>query len=326
MGHFRAFQGARLQGAQAGEHFIFIARELRRRVDDAGDGGGIVGIGIQGNPAGIVHVVYLRAALIPIDPAAPGSIAGGGGHELGHAPIRVMQGDAFLHVHAGVHQAHTAFHALHLGAEHHGREVQHVHAHIQQRASRQFRAADALLVVDGIAQVGGEHPGRADGAGSQQLIQHAAHGHIAGPDGFGDQHAFFLGQGQGMLCLGGGGGKGLFAQYSLAMGYALLDLLPVVGVRSGDVDQIHAIVPEQLPIGAIGLGKALRLREGLCPGLIPGTHGIQFHLVAPGLHQPQGFGHLPGNIARTQDCHIGHPCILLFRLRPCFAKCRWKFP
>ena len=131
--------------------------------------------------------------------------------ELRHHSAGKAQGDRALRVHAGVQQNGGGVHLLDFISQHHERKVYGVDPYIRQCAAAQLRPEQTLLVGMRVAQVGGEGVYFAHHAPVQQPPESGGKGHVAGPNGLGEQQAAFFRQGEQLLCLGGGRGEGFFA-------------------------------------------------------------------------------------------------------------------
>ena len=212
----------------------------------------IILLTIERDPLWVVDVVHGQKTFGSADQAVSVTAAVHTGRKLRHASIRIMEGEAFVQVNAPVRQHGAGFRELKIVAEKHGAEVERIDAHIQQRASGKRRIYNAGHMSDGVVQAGFEQTWRSDGAGSDDLIDDSAGGHVARPDGLGDEKVLFPGQREHLAGLRGIGGEGFFAQDSLAVMETELHMFRVMGVRRGDIDEIDLRIPNHLLIGAIG--------------------------------------------------------------------------
>ena len=187
----------------------------------------------------IVDVIDRQDALRAVDDAAPVRIEGDGCHQLRHFAIAVEISDVLRTVNARTELLHAAFNAHNVVAEHHRREIQRIHAHVQQCAARQFRLANTLLVLHIIRQIGGQEPRLTDFAGRDDVRNHPPRGHIARPDGFCDVHPRRFRFLQDFFRLLRVCRKRFFAQHRLSRRDALANLLRVMAVWRGDINQLH---------------------------------------------------------------------------------------
>ena len=217
---------------------------------------------IDGGLLRVVDVVHHDVAFLARDDAL--TVVGTAGSELhhGHVAVGVAEGDALLDVHAVVVLHAVRLNVLDVGAEYHSGKVDGIDADVEQGASAQLGLGDAFLVGDGIAQVGRQHVRAADGTVEHQLADGVGEGHVACPDGFGDEHVAFLGQLQQCFGLAGVGREGLFAEHGLPVEDAQAGMLVVVGVGRGDVDQVDVRVGGQFFIRSAGFLEAPLLGEG----------------------------------------------------------------
>lgn len=306
VGHGGTLQPAVLNGAGRLQHLVFVAGQLGRAglaLDET------VVLVIDPQALGVVDVFHHHVAFGAVDTAEPVGHGGGGGSQHGGAAVLPGESDAVGHVHA-VLIFHTAALNAVRPAEHHFRKIQPVHAHVQQCAAGQFRHHDAPVLGDGVGQIGGEHFWLTNDAGGEGVADDGPHGLVAGPDGLRHQQPLGADIADGVVRLAGVDSEGLFTQDVLAEVGAKPHMAVVVGVRCGDVDEVHRRVREHLLIGAVGPLGAVPGSEGFGPCPVPGGNGVELYgVVAGGVQLADGVGHQRGNVAGTQNTqiHAGDP-------------------
>ena len=306
VGHGGAFQQPALDAVHRLQHLVLIAGEL----GGAGEAVDQMVVGVVDPQAlGVVDVFHHHIAIGAVDHAVPVGHRIGGGGEVGHPAVLPGEGDAVGQIHPVLIFGAQAVDGVG-AAEHHLGKVQGVDPHVQQGAAGQLGHHNPVVAGDEVAQIGGEEPGLPDEAGGQGLLDHPAHGLVAGPDGLGDQHPLAAGIADGVRRLAGADGEGLFAQDVLAVVGAELDVAVMVGVGGGDVDQVQVRVAEHGLVAAKGFLHPVGLGKGLGPGQIPRPDGVELHLgVAVLVEQGDGAGHNLGNLpgAQNSDFHGSLP-------------------
>ena len=188
-------------------------------------------------------------------------------------------------------------HRLDLRAEEREGEVDRIDPQVEQRPAAQFRPDDPLLVGDGIAEVGRQHPRPAHRTAADQFGDRRREGHVARPDGLAEKQPPPLGEADERLGLGGVGREGLLAEDGFAALEAHPRLRIVVRMGRGDVDEVHAGIGRQLPVGAVRPRKAVL--AGKKPRPSP-RRARRSHRVPP-LHPAQRARHLHRNVPGTEN-------------------------
>ena len=288
--HLVLIAGHHALGALVGSHFVEAHIHIHQR--------------------GIVHIVNHQIALLAAYHRLTVGAAQGTALQRGHTAVAVRQRDAFLQIYScGAHHA-VAHHALHLCTEEHTREVDGIHAQVEQSAAAQFGPHDALLVVYLIAERGGEHPWTAYHTALQHLGYLPAQGHVAYPHGLGQVYPTLTRQPDeclGLVCIHS---ESLLHQACLAGKQSLAGGFVVVRMRGGDVEQLHIGVLQNGIVGAIRPLDAQR--GGKSAGLLgrPRCHCLHTHLG----HLGQCAGHLLGYVSGTDDAYVQclHTLLLCF--------------
>ena len=102
-----------------------------------------------------------------------------------------------------------------------------------------------------VAECGCEDAGLSDDPAVHKLLDLVRQRHVPGPDGLGYEEAFLAGSGDELFSLGRIGGEGLLHQHRLSVLKRQHRMLEMVGVRSGDIHQVHLRILYQLLIASV---------------------------------------------------------------------------
>ena len=234
------------------------------------------------------------------DDAQPVGAGIHGASEHRHPLAGIVEGDAVLRVHTGRSLHASRLRAFDVRAEQHGREVKRVDAHVEQCAPGQLGLLEPFYLADGVSEVGCQQVGIPDDAAAERVGNLPREGHVAGPDGFGDEHVALFGQAQQGFGLCGVGRESFFAKHGLPRFDALACLLVVVRVRRGDVYQVHfrvvdeclvrAVCPFEMPLAC----ELLRLAD------VARSDGVARNVA----HSVHGGGHCAGNASGSDDSYF----------------------
>ena len=223
-----------------------------------------------------------------------------------------MKRNAVLLVHAGIRIGTGGLDPVHLVAENHGGKIQGINAHVKKSAACQGRLPQTGNLANQIAQVGREGFHLADNSASQRFPYRGQHGHIPCPHRLRKKHVLFTGKGDQFPCLPGICRKRLLTENRPFIQNTELYILIVLGMRRGNINQIHLTVCGKFLVGSISLFTAVLFRKN-----------IRFYLRAGGCR-------IEPNILHFFDCHRHHPgyisCshdsnIILFKhVRPPFSQ------
>ena len=217
--------------------------------------------------------------------------------EVGHLAVGEAEGDAFLHVHACGAEVAVADLTDDVGAEVHAGEVERINAEVEQGTSAEVGTDDARLLLHHVAEAGLEEAWLADDAAVHHFLDLVREGHVAGPDGFGEEDAALVGDVEELAGFGCVGGEGFFDETGLAVVEGETGVGIVVGMGRGDVHEIDVGVLDEGFVAVVDAGAAVALGEGL--GFLEGAgcDGIDFVAWDGG----DGFAHLVGDPAGADD-------------------------
>ena len=257
---------AGFNAALAFEDLVFVASD---HFDGTVVGGDEFVIAPYLNPTGTVDIVDTDVAFGTADDATTIVETEGSRLEVGHLAVGIGERDTFLHIHACGPEDAVADLTYDFGAEIHAGKVECIDADIEEGATCEFGKEDALLVLHIVAEAGLKDLGLANNTAVHDLLDLAREGHVAGPNGFGDEDAFLMGEVEELDGFGSVGGEGFFDETRLAVLESEAGVGVVVGMRRGDVDEIDVGVLDKGIIAVVDAGTAVALGKGL--GLLEGT-------------------------------------------------------
>lgn len=294
MRHHGGFEETCFDAALAFEDLIFVAGD---HFDGAVVGGNELVVAPYLYPIGTVDVVDADVAFSATDDATAVVETEGTRLEVSHLAIGEGEGDAFLHVHACRPKDAVADLTDDVGAEIHTGKVKCIDADIEEGATGKFGEEDALLVLHIVAKAGLEDLWLTDDAAVHNLLDLVREGHIAGPDGFGDEDAFFASEVDEFAGFGGIGGEGFFDETGLAVLEGESGVGVVMGMGRGDVHEIDVGIVDEGFVTVVDAGAAVALGEGL--SFFEGAGGDGIDLVTR--DRGDGLAHLIGDPTGADD-------------------------
>ena len=264
----------------------------------------------DGNGLGIVDILHHDITLVAVDDALPVRTGINAVGQNGHSAILIENSDRFHAVHAGFSHTNGRLHPFHIPAEVHDGKVNAVNANIQQSATGQIRIQNTGLIVDLIGQVRGQCVDGTNDAAFDNIIDHLAGRHVAGPNGFGNVDALLPGRVTDDFSLLDIHGECFLADDMLAILDAHHHLLEMVGMRGSDVHEIQIGILEHLFITAECLLNAILFRILASPAIITGRNGIAMNFR----DSLQGMDNRINDSAGADNTNV-HKILLYFSIR-----------
>ena len=294
MWHQGGFEEAGFDAAFAFEDLIFVAGD---HFDGTVVGGDEFVVAPYLYPIWTVDVVDAYVAFGATNDATTVVETEGTRLEVGHLAVGICEGDTFLHVHACGTEDAIADLTNDFGAEVHAGEVERIDTYVEEGSSGEFGEEDALLVLHIVAEAGLEDLWLTDDAAVHNLLDLVREGHIAGPDGFGDEDAFFASEVDEFAGFGGIGGEGFLDEAGFAVLEGEAGVSVVMGMGRGDVHEIDVGIVDEGFVGVIDTGAAVALGEGL--SFFEGAGGDGIDLVTR--DRGDGLTHLIGDPTGADD-------------------------
>lgn len=211
----------------------------------------------------IVDVIDPQVGLGPGENAHIVSLAAGGGQHLRHRPVRQHERNGSRQIRPRIEfraeGGHPPDRAVAIGPD----KIDAVDADIEQGAPAQFGTQDPLLVFHRIGKGRRHGPDPSEYAGRQDVPDDVHHRQVAGPYRLSDKDLPRAGQFQDGPRLVAVGHERLFHQAGLPLFERRPGHVEMVGMRGGDIDQVHIGVVQQFRIGTVGTGDVPRPGEGL---------------------------------------------------------------
>jgi hypothetical protein len=210
----------------------------------------------------------------------------------------VVEEQGRLGVRAGVEQRTGCDHAGRRPEEHLG-ERDDVDPQVQQGPATECQVEQPVhrVVLPGHAEVGLHRAHLADRAVGDQFLQGDDRRLEAGPHRLHDEDPGLAGEVDDLLRAGGGRGERLLHQQRLARPQRRERECVVLGVRSGEVQDVDVRVGQDLGVGPVGPVLSVPPREGLRSLQRPGRDGHGARTVDDG----EVLDHLLRDAARPDD-------------------------
>lgn len=254
------------EAALAFEYLIFIAGH---HVDGSVVGGYKLVVAPNLNTSWTIDVIDADISFGAADDAATIVETKGTRLEVGHLAVGIGEGDAFLHVHACGTKDAVADLTDNVGAEVHAGEVERIDAEVEKRTAAEVGTDDAWLLLHHVAEAGLKDAWLTDDAAVHEFLDLEREGHVAGPDGFGDEDAFLVCEVEEFDGFGCVGSEGLLDETGLAVLEGEAGVGVVMGMGRGDVHEIDVGVLNEGLVAVVDAGAAIALGEGL--GFFEGT-------------------------------------------------------
>ena len=294
VGHLAGFKESVDKCLTANLELVFVAGNLLWYTDGL-DIGAVVAV--DGDGLRVVDVVDDEVTLGAGNDADVVAYALGTGLHIAEHAVGQDKGHRIRQVHARLRLDARAVDADNVGREEHAGEIQGIDAQVEQCTATEVGSHDAGLVTHGIAKGGSDQTGLPYPTAADELTDGSDYGLVTRPDGLGKEYLLLMGQVDDVLRLAGIGHKGLLNQAGLACQQGRLGDVVVMGVRGGDIHEVHIRGGQQRLVGAIGLWDVPLSGKSLC--LLNGSRTDSIGLAV--LQSVECDGSLLGNPSCTND-------------------------